>query len=196
MGLFMLKKIFIRGLIAVLPVALTAVLCIWIFRSLEDFFGFWLRQILPPGTYFKGLGILVGISLIFFIGILIQAWMVDKIYHYFEKLLQKIPFIKTIYNAFSDVMQFFDQPTTARRAVIVELPYGRVIGFITADNADLLPPGLLKPDEVLIYIPLSYQVGGITIAWPRAQTQAFDWPADKAMSFVLTAGLAGKAHKK
>jgi len=193
----MLKKIFVKGLATLVPVVVTFALCIWVFKSLEAFFGFWLMKYLPPDVYFPGMGILVGVVFVFFVGVMMHAWFVNKIHGFGQRLLRKIPLIKTVYNAMSDVMSFMEEKNTGdKRAVIVELPYGRALGFVTADSAADLPEGLLKTDEVLVYVPLSYQIGGLTFAVPRSKITPIKWSAEKTMSFVLTAGLAGKNHEE
>lgn len=192
----MLKKIFIKGLAALLPVVVTFAVCIWVLRSLESFFGYWLTKILPSGTYFTGLGILVGIVLVFIVGILMHAWIINKLYEFGQRALRKIPLIKTIYNAISDVMGFLeDKGSSDKRAVIVELPHGRALGFVTADINGPVPKGLLKEDEYLVYVPLSYQIGGHTFSIAKDKVHPIDWTAEKTMSFVLTAGLAGKREE-
>ena len=65
-----------------------------------------------------------------------------------------------------------------------------MIGFVTRDSIKDLPFGQPDSQEVLVYIPLSYQIGGFMIAMPPSKFKVLDWPMDSAMSFVLTAGMA------
>jgi uncharacterized membrane protein len=64
-----------------------------------------------------------------------------------------------------------------------------VLGFVTrADFADA-PAGLARADEVAVYLPMSYQVGGYTVFVPKSACTAVDMSREDAMKFILTAGL-------
>lgn len=191
----MIKKIFWNGIKAFVPIALTISIVIWLFSSMESFFGHFLRRIIPPQYYFDGLGIIVGVAFIFIIGILVNAWMVRKLYALADRLVKRIPFIKTIYNATQDLLNFFDKDKqSAQQAVMVETAIGKVIGFVTRDALSTLVPTLGQDDDVLVYIPLSYMVGGISIVAARKTLIPLDWSVDKAMSFIITAGMTGQKN--
>lgn len=189
----MIKKIFWNGIKAFLPIALTITIVIWLFSSMEAFFGRFLRHFIPQQYYFDGLGIIVGVALIFVIGVLVNAWLVDRLYAYTEGLVKRIPFIKSIYNAIQDLLNFFDKESqSAQQAVMLETAIGKVIGFITRDTLTTSLPTLVNEDDVLVYIPLSYTIGGVTIVVSRKKLIPLDWPVDQAMSFILTAGMTGQ----
>ncbi|MBN9287666.1 MAG: DUF502 domain-containing protein [Gammaproteobacteria bacterium] len=191
----MIKKIFWNGIKAFVPIALTISIVIWLFTSMEAFFGHFLRRIVPPQYYFDGIGIIVGVALIFVIGILVNAWMVKKVYALAERLVKRIPFVKSIYNATQELLDFFDKDKqNAQQAVLVETHLGRIVGFITRDSLSSLTPSLGNDDDVLVYIPLSYMVGGISIVAPKSTLTPLAWPVDKAMSFILTAGMTGQKN--
>ncbi len=178
-----------------MPIALTISIVIWLFTSMEAFFGHFLRRIVPPQYYFDGIGIIVGVALIFVIGILVNAWMVKKVYALAERLVKRIPFVKSIYNATQELLDFFDKDKqNAQQAVLVETHLGRIVGFITRDSLSSLTPSLGNDDDVLVYIPLSYMVGGISIVAPKSTLTPLAWPVDKAMSFILTAGMTGQKN--
>lgn len=185
----MLKDTFWNGLKIFVPVVLTVAIFVWMFSAIETFFGHLLKLIIPE-YYFKGLGILVGITVIFLIGLLLNAWVVRKLYAMAERVVQKIPLIKTVYNAIQDLMNYFDKGDKgkAQQAVLVDISIGKVMGFVTCDTLASLP--LLASDqEVLVYIPLSYQIGGLSVMIAKNAITPLNWPANQAMSFILTAGM-------
>src|SRR3990172_5721123 len=79
-GKIMIKRIFITGIQAFVPIAVTFALVVWIFTTIEKFMGEFLKYFIKQEYYFNGLGILVGIAIIFLIGILVNAWVIKKIY--------------------------------------------------------------------------------------------------------------------
>ena len=56
-----LSAIFLKGLAAVLPVALTLYLLLWLGTTAESILGQWLRLAIPEHRYWPGLGFVVGV---------------------------------------------------------------------------------------------------------------------------------------
>lgn len=193
MSMRMIKKIFFTGLMAFLPIALTLAIVVWILRNIEGFFGHIVKHIISPQYYFDGLGIILGLIFIFILGLLVNAWIVRRVYDWFEGILKKTPGIKTIYNAIQDMMGFFDHSKQAQqRAVIVNTPIGRMVGFVTREDLSALPEALGTGKDVFVYIPLSYQIGGVMIALPASELIPLDMPVNEAMSMVVTGGVGGQ----
>lgn len=188
-----IKKIFLTGLMAFLPVAITIAIVVWIARTIEGFFGHVFKYFISPQYYFDGLGIILGLAFIFLIGLLANAWLIGRLYTWFDSLMKKTPGIKTIYNAIKDMMGFFDHTKKSQqRAVIVNTPMGRVIGFVMREDLSSLPSGLGGKTDVFVYIPLSYQIGGITVVMPASELIPLNMSVDSAMSMVVTGGVSGQ----
>ena len=51
-------------------------------------------------------------------------------------------------------------------------------------------------DSVLVYLPMSYMVGGYTVLIPRSELRPLKMSMEEAMRFVLTAGITGKNDNK
>ncbi len=191
----MIGNIFWNGIKVFVPIAFTIGIVLWLFTTIETFFGKFLKHYIPSEYYFEGMGILVGVVLIFILGLLVNAWVIRSIYRKADILVKKIPIIKSIYNAMQDLLNFFDKSNqSGQQAVLVQTRMGLLLGFITQDNLTKIKPQLGGEDEVLVYIPLSYMVGGITTVVKRKSITPLDWPVNEAMSFIITAGMTG--HKK
>ena len=67
-----------------------------------------------------------------------------------------------------------------------------LVGFVTQDDPVRLPPSFRERDCVLVYLPMSYMVGGYTVLVPRSDVRPLQMNRDEAMRFVLTAGITGK----
>ena len=71
----MLKKIMllvVQGLLAVVPITLTIYALYWLITSVERT----LTPIIPAQYYFPGLGVVTGIVLLFFAGLLVNAYVI------------------------------------------------------------------------------------------------------------------------
>ncbi|MFO1258301.1 MAG: DUF502 domain-containing protein [Gammaproteobacteria bacterium] len=193
----MIKKIFINGIKAFLPVAVTFAIVYWIFNSIESIFGKLIQIWLPSQYYFIGLGTLLGILLVCAIGILVNAWVIKQLYHLLDWSLQRIPLIKTVYNSMIELVSFFGpSENMAQQAVLIDTPVGKVIGFVTRKDLKGLPKALGDEADLLVYVPFSYQLGGFTLSIPKEKLETLDMPVNEAMSLVLTAGLTGINKKR
>jgi uncharacterized membrane protein len=72
----------------------------------------------------------------------------------------------------------------------------RFVGILTREDHSDLPEGFAQEDEVTVYIPLSYQIGGITATISRSKIKPLDMTVEQGMRFVVTAGMLGNKNAK
>jgi uncharacterized membrane protein len=184
----------ITGLITVLPIVLTLYLLYWLAITSEQVMGGLLQLVLPSIFYFPGLGTIVGLILVFLVGVLMKAVLIRQLFSFGEEILYRLPIIKSIYRAIRDLLDFFSpKKENFGRVVIVSVNGMEMIGFITQENPERLPESLRRSDSVLVYIPMSYMIGGFTLLIPQQDIKPCQMNMDEAMRFVLTAGIAGNS---
>ena len=187
-----LSNTFLKGLAAVLPVALTLYLVVWLGTTAESILGGTLRVILPRGAYFPGLGILAGVLVVLLVGIIFDAYVVQRLFRFGESLLARIPIVKTIFGALKDFTRFLPAGGKARdlrRVIIWRMSGARLIGFVTEEH---IHPRLLGPnheDIVAVYFPMSYQIGGYTLYLPKTELEETGLSVEEAMRMVLIGGV-------
>ena len=188
-----LSKTLITGFITLLPVVLTIYLLYWLAFTSEEVMGKLLHYLLPKATYFPGLGMIFGIFVVFLVGLMMKAYVVRKFFSLGEKILFKLPLIKSIYRAFKDFFDFFSPHKEGLGQVVALTLNGmELIGFITQEDPQRLPPSFRERGCVLVYLPMSYMVGGYTALVPREELRPLKMTREEAMKFVLTAGITGK----
>ncbi len=192
-----LSKILLTGFITLLPVILTIYLLYWLALSSEQLMGGILRALLPNAAYFPGLGMLAGLLLVFSVGLMMKAYIVRQLFGLWEKLLYSLPLVKTVYRAIRDFFEFFS-PREGSMGQVVAVRYqdAEVIGFVTQRDEQRLPPEFRGRDRVLVYIPMSYMIGGFALFVPREHIRELDMSMDEAMRFALTAGIAGHENER
>ncbi len=197
-----MKKItrtFLTGLAVTLPVVLTLYLLVWATLTTERALDGLLRFVLPEAVYVPGLGVVLGVVLVFFVGLLMRTWAARNIFAWTEKQMYRVPVVKTVYGALRDFTVFLSRPQKQGPQQVVLVRLGdtdlRVMGFVTRDDLAGLPPEMSEPGMILVYLPMSYQVGGYTVLVPRASVQPLDMSFEEAMRFTLTAGLSVPAAK-
>lgn len=181
---------FLRGLGVVLPVALTVWLLVWLISGAERLLRQAFVAVLPDTLYFPGLGIALACVSIYGIGVLLQFFLFNRFWSWFEMRLKHVPFVKTIYTAVSDLFGFFSSNVAGQASRVVGVDLGqdtRLVGFITDSAPDAFAPA--GEQRIAVYVPMSYQIGGFTLLVPREKVELLDMPVEEAMRFVLTAGI-------
>lgn len=188
-----ISKILLTGFITLLPVILTIYLLYWLAVSSENVMGTALRWIMPNATYFPGLGMIAGLIVVFIVGLLMKAFIVRELFYFGEKILYQLPLIKTVYRAIRDLFDFF-KPKDEDLGEVVAVTYNgtEMIGFITQTDENKLPESFRGQDKVLVYLPMSYMIGGFTLFIPREHVRPIKMSMEEAMRFALTAGITGK----
>lgn len=186
----------LAGLATILPVLITAYLIYWLAKSAEKSLGSLIRLILPEGWYWPGMGIAAAIVLIFVVGLLMQAWGVRSLVAWVERIVLRIPLIKTVYGAVRDLIGFITQSKDSglRQVVAVTIgdKYLKLIGFVTREDLTGLPKEIGGHDRIAVYLPMSYQLGGYTVIVPRSAVKPVDMSLEEATRFVLTGGVAAE----
>ena len=190
-----LSKTFFTGLITILPVVLTLYLLYWLVVSTETALGNAIRLVLPEDLYWPGMGMLAGLLAVFLVGLLMHAYVVQRLFAWGEEVLYHVPVIKTVYRSIRDFFDYFSPARKDEFQQVVAVSIGetdmQVIGFVTQAVPDLLPKDYRGNDSVLVYIPLSYMIGGYTVLMPRSAVRPLDMTMEEAMRFTLTAGVTG-----
>lgn len=186
-----LQKIFISGLVAFLPLALSVYVITAGITLIENLFGNVLRRALPDGSYIPGFGFLVTITLILFLGFLVDNFVTATFFRRVQEKLREIPIIKIVYSPLRDLMNLFakgQEQQTMQKVVLVHFTKSHsVLGLVTRESFHDLEPKLIVPnDKIAVYIPMSYGLGGYTVLVNKNDVEAVDLPIEKAMSLALT----------
>lgn len=210
-----LSAIFLTGLAAVVPAVITIAIIWWFATTAESILGKLIMLLIPDRFYIPGMGLVAGIALVFVIGILLHAWFFRQIFSWGDGILNRIPFVKTVYGAARDLMDFVSGESHSQfnKVVLVSLPGfpARMLGLVTREDFSHLPAAISmpshlndmpeknvtnKPDDdaiVSVYFPMSYTIGGYTLLLPRSALTPLDMTIEDAMRFAVTAGMS--AHK-
>jgi len=189
-----LRSALVSGLVVVMPIGLTLWLLWWFGSSTESLLRRVITLVIPDEFYRPGMGIAAAVLLVLTAGFLLNALIVRRVLAAWERFLDRIPVVKTIYGAIRDFTKLLPADGKKRdlkRVVLARLGDARLVGFVTRDDASEL--GIVKHEEALVavYFPMSYQIGGYTALLPRSSIQPIDIPVEAAMRLVLTGGLSG-----
>ena len=187
-------RVFLRGLAAILPLALTGYLAYAAVVAGETLLRNAVLLFLSEQDYWPGMGFLLSIALVLVIGLLMYSFVVRQVYSRLTALLERIPIVKSVYGMIVDVVRLFASADEKpfQKVVLVRLPEGmEQIGFLTRAGFDDLPE--IGVGKVAVYLPMSYQIGGFTVFVPRASLTPVAMSVEAAMRFAMTAGVSGEA---
>jgi len=190
-----LGKIMFQGLVAILPAILTIYILFWLVRTAETMLGGLFKVLLPVGWYLPGMGLVGGLSLIFLVGLALNAFLVRRLFGLSERLMNRIPVVKILYGSLKDFVGFFAAKSDSRfdQVVTIDLEFGgkpmRMLGLVTRSDFSDLPNGIGGEGEIAVYLPMSYQIGGFTVIVPRSAVSPVDISTHRAMGFIVTGGM-------
>ena len=192
------SKIFLSGLAAILPMAVTIYILYWLGSAAENRLGGLIKLLMPVEYYWTGMGLIAGIALVFVVGLLLNALIIRNLFVWGEAWLAKVPLVKTLYGSIRDLMKFVSNSKGKQLGQVVTVKIGEpdiiVLGFLTNENVGFIDKAL-RPDLVAVYLPLSYQIGGHTVLVPRSSVKPADLPIKDAMRFAITAGMVSGEQK-
>lgn len=188
----------LTGLITILPVVLTVYLLYWFVVSAETALGKVIRQLLPEDYYWPGMGVITGIAGVFLVGLLMRAYIIRVLFQKAERIFYRMPLIKSVYRAIRDFFDFFSPSAKKEFQQVVSVTLGdtgmQLIGFVTQAIPENLPQGFQQDDNVLVYLPMSFNIGGYSVVMPRSAVKPLNMNMEDAMRFTLTAGITGSSN--
>jgi uncharacterized membrane protein len=187
-----LGRIFITGLLTLIPAVATIYFMVWLIGAVDRIFGKPLRWLMPDETYLAGMGIVVAVGIVFGVGVLMHGVLFRQIFRKAEQAMLAMPLVRSIYGALKDLLGLFgSHKDSALQVVALTFPgtNWKLLGFVTRRDFTDLPEGVGTPAEVAVYLPMSYQVGGYTVMVPRDSVRPVAMSREEAMKFILTAGL-------
>jgi len=174
-----LLNYFLRGLVLVAPIAVTIYIVWQIFTRIDG----WLGLPIP------GLGFVATIALITVAGFLASTFISRGLFSFFERALNRLPFIRLLYSSTRDLLDAFvgekrrfDRPVLIRLSSTSE---ARAVGFVTQGSLDRL--GL--EGYVAVYLPFSYSVAGHVLVFPADAVEPLAASSADVMAFVVSGGV-------
>ncbi|MEO6444152.1 MAG: DUF502 domain-containing protein [Gemmatimonadaceae bacterium] len=170
---------FLRGLVFLAPVGITAYICVVVFRAIDGWLGFTI-----PGA-----GFAVSLALITLFGFLASSFITKSLITALDELLERLPFVRFLYSSTRDLVNaFVGEKRRFDKPVIVELfPDGnaRAMGFVTQEALGQL--GL--EGYVSVYMPHSYNFSGQMYVFPTRAVTMLDANSSDVMAFIVSGGV-------
>ena len=199
-----MRKYIVAGLLVWLPLATTIWLLSWLLGALDGVFAGLLsasQAVLPESTragieqlrHVPGLGVLaLGVGMLLtgvFVTNIFGQWSVRQ----WDKLMGKIPIVKSIYNSVKQVSDtlFSSNGNAFREAVLVQYPRAGswTIAFVTGKPGGEVEAHL-NGEHLSVYVPTTPNpTSGFFLIMPRADVRSLNMSVDQALKYVISMGV-------
>jgi uncharacterized membrane protein len=184
-----IKNTFITGLLIFIPISATLFVIFWVFRYIEEFLQPYLTQ---SGHYYPGMGWLLIIAIIFFLGLLGRFTLGNRIIEFTENQLRKIPIIRTIYIGVKEATKAILVSETEKLKGVVLIQYPRkgiyTLGFTTGaiieEAREVTGKNLIN-----VFVPTSPNpTSGFVILVPEEELIYLKLRVEDALKVIISGG--------
>ena len=186
-----LKRNFLLGLVAILPIYITIRVVLAVFAYLDQSMAPLIQAHLP--VRIPGLGLLVTLVVITLAGFMMRFVLFRKLGERTERLIDTIPGVRSVYSAVKQVVKPLvggDEHRAFKEVVTFEWPGNGVwvMGFVVRDD---VPTEHRAPDdEILVFLPTNHLHLGWVLALRRARLHPIDISIEDAIRTQLSLGVA------
>lgn len=191
-----IRRYFLGGLLVWLPILATIFVLRFLIRIFEGSFNLLPESYRPHsllGIHIPGLGLILAIFIVLVTGALVTNYFGHRIIKAWENILNRIPFVRTIYSSVKQVLQtLFSQETTAfRKVVLVEYPRKGMwsVAFQAGDTAEEIVEHVGEP-MTTIFIPTTPNpTSGFLMMLPAKDVKPLEMSVDNALKFIISLGV-------
>lgn len=182
----------LKGAFVLLPFLVSFYFLYWFAETFDSTFSGILVRLGVSRELPFGIGLVAGLIILYALGRTSDIFIAQRINGVLEGFMKRVPILGSIFSSIRDLTNYFKETdgVPKGKAVIVtfEHPNFKIAGFLTRSDLDTLPTKDNLTDQVAVYIPLAYMVGGgFTVFVHKSQVHDLDMPFDKAMQASISA---------
>jgi len=186
-----LRNYFFAGAVVLIPIGITLYLSLFIIKISTKL----LPKELNPNSYLNfeipGIEIIIAIFLITFIGWLSLSFLGKKIFELINRILKKIPILRTIYSAINQMTESLTKSDNKQKSVVLlEYPKKDVwaVGFATKENKGIINDKIGN-ELVNVFVPTTPNpTSGFLLMVPKKNLIFLDISFEQASKFIVSAG--------
>jgi uncharacterized membrane protein len=186
-----IRNNFIAGIVVLIPIGITLYLTLAIVKVSSKI----LPKEINPNNYLPynipGIEIVIALLLITFIGWLSLSFIGKKLLNIFDNILNKIPILRTIYSAFTQMLETFTKSEVNKKnVVLVEYPRKGTwaVGFATNKNTGEIK-NKIGQEVINVFVPTTPNpTSGFLLMFPKEDVIYLDITFEEASKFIVSAG--------
>ena len=185
------RNYFFTGVVVLIPIGITLYFTLFLINISSKF----LPKEINPNHYLPydipGVEIIISIFLITLIGWLSLSFIGRKLLEILNNILKRIPILRTIYSALSQMTETFTKDESGKKnVVLIEYPRKGMwaVGFATKDNTGEISTKT-KKNLVNVFIPTTPNpTSGFLLMFPKEEVIYLDMTFEEASKFIVSAG--------
>jgi uncharacterized membrane protein len=186
-----IRNNFIAGIVVLIPIGIILYLTLAIVKISSKI----LPKEINPNNYLPynipGIEIIIALLLITLIGWLSLSFIGKKLLNIFDNILNKIPILRTIYSAFTQMLETFTSNKVSKKnVVLVEYPRKGTwaVGFATNKNTGEIK-NKIGQEVVNVFVPTTPNpTSGFLLMFPKEDVIYLDLTFEQASKFIVSAG--------
>ncbi len=189
----MFKRYFIAGLLIWAPLAITVWVLGMLVTTFEGFVPGFLSSEALFGVEIPGFRFVLVIAVVLLTGVLAANLLGRSLIEQWERILGRIPLVRSIYNSVKQVSDTVLAPNgrAFRQAVLIQYPRAGswTIAFLTgAPNGEVA--SYLPGEHLSVYVPTTPNpTSGFFLMLPRDQVINLDMSVDTALKYIVSMGV-------
>ena len=194
-----LRNYFITGVVVLIPIGFT----LYLSKILIGLSSKLIPENINPNIYLPysipGIEIIIAIFLITVIGWLSLSFLGKKIFELINRILKKIPILRTIYSAIGQMTESLAPNKSGSKKSVVLIQYPRkgswAVGFATKDNKGEISKKT-NSDLVNVFVPTTPNpTSGFLLMFPKEEIIYLDMSFEEASKFIVSAGTSETGAK-
>jgi uncharacterized membrane protein len=199
-----LRNYFFAGILVTAPITLTIYLAWSFITFVDDRVGAIIPNRYAPENYLPfeipGLGILILIILLTFIGAMTAGYLGRMFIRVSEYILDKMPILRSVYGATKQIIEtvFASKSRAFREVVMVEYPRLGCwsVGFVTGNSKGQIQ-NAVDDDLVNVFVPTTPNpTSGYILFLPRSELYQLDMSVEEGVKLVVSAGIITPPDKR
>jgi uncharacterized membrane protein len=190
-----LRNYFITGVVVLIPIGFT----LYLSKFLISLSSKIIPQNITPNNYLPysipGIEIIISILFITFVGGLSLSFFGKKILKLIDDLFKRIPLLRTIYTAISQMTETFSNKDNDKKSVVlIEYPRKGVwaVGFATKENTGEMAEKTNKK-LINVFVPTTPNpTSGFLLMFPIEDVIYLNMTFEEASKFIVSAGTSNK----
>jgi uncharacterized membrane protein len=191
-----MKRYFITGLLIWVPLGITLWVLDLLIGSLDQSLMLLPAEWQPEawiGIRIRGLGVILTLLVIVLTGVFATNFFGQKIVDAWERLLIRIPFVKTIYGGVKQVSDTLLSGTghAFRKVLLVRYPHPEAWSLAFQTNVPDEVARLLPEEHVAVFIPTTPSpVNGFYFYVKKSEVVELNVSVDRALKYIVSMGVA------
>ena len=186
-----LRNYFITGVVVLIPIGFT----LYLSKFLISLSSKIIPQNINPNSYLPysipGIEIMISILFITIVGGLSLSFFGKKILKFIDDLFKRIPLLRTIYTAISQMTETFSNKDSDKKSVVlIEYPRKGVwaVGFATKENTGEMAVKT-KQKLINVFVPTTPNpTSGFLLMFPIDEVIYLNMTFEEASKFIVSAG--------